>query len=223
MYCCPGEAAKGGRPKPLVLEGIQVPLTDDKTYGDFVGLLNKEQDTVVRATIVGIFFSGKSVSAKGSTWWRGYGHMGCCSLLAIERVEKFEPHTRDDLDYTAEAGWYQRGDCEGGGMRWLRHISLGEKESEQAIREQRLADSGLQKWAFDDPRRVAVESLKPFYPNAEPALKEIKQDSARIVFEWKHGKQDDVIVVTKPYWLSFYANTKSVAWVSTTIKEGECY
>ena len=31
-----------------------------------------------------------------------------------------------------------------------------------------------------------------------------------------------VVVVTRPYWLSFYAASDSVAWVSTMIKEAEC-
>lgn len=35
------------------------------------------------------------------TYWGGYGHMGCCSLLAIQEVKSVNPVDRDDLDYGA--------------------------------------------------------------------------------------------------------------------------
>ena len=161
IYCCPGEGGAGSRSKPLSVEDISIPLVSDTTLGEFTDLLKKERDTTVRATLVGRFFAGKEETIRGSTYWRGYGHMGCCSLLAIQRVESFDPHARTDLDYTADAGWYEpTGGCSTG-FRWLRHISdsFGD-EIQQTIAEQRLADRGERAWAFDDPMRVAVESLK---------------------------------------------------------------
>ena len=83
---------------------MQVPLVSDPTFQQFIELLKKEPDTTVRSTVVGRFFSGTKESSDRGALWRGFGHMGCCSLLVIQRVESFEPHTRTDLDYTAEAG-----------------------------------------------------------------------------------------------------------------------
>ncbi len=55
-YCCPGESAKA-RPESLTVEGVQVPLVDDLTFRKFTDLLKKVQDTTVRVTARGRFFS----------------------------------------------------------------------------------------------------------------------------------------------------------------------
>jgi hypothetical protein len=222
-YCCPGESGRDTRSKPLSIEGTQVPLLNDQMFQQFRELLKKEPDTTVRATIVGEFFSGTRETVNGSAYWRGFGHMGCCSLLVIQRVESFEPHTRTDLDYTAEAGWYADEGCKWGSERDRRHISVANWNgaAQSAIAEQEKADAG-EAWAFSDPEHVAIESLKLFYPGQTPVLHAVKKTSARNVFQWRNGKKSVVVVVTRPYWLSFYAASRSVAWVSTMIKEAEC-
>jgi hypothetical protein len=224
-YCCPGESAAKTRPEPLTLEGIQIPLVDDVIFKGFTSLLTKEEDTTARLTAVGRFFSGEKQTLNGKTSWGGAGHLGCCSLFVIQRVESFEPHTRTDLDYTSEGGWYEKEGCRDGSVHYQRHVSIPypDGDVEQAIAEQKKADSGEAAWAFTDPQRVAVESLKPFYPGQAPVLRSVKKTPVRQVFRWKNGKnQVVVVVVTQPYWLSFYAASGHVAWVSTTIKEAGC-
>ncbi len=223
MYCCPGEGAAETRSEPLKVEGIEISLSSDKTFQQFTDLLKKESDTTVRATVVGRFFSGNKVTNAGSALWTGYGHMGCCSLLVIQRVESFEAHSRADLDYTAEAGWHEDEGCKWGSEQDRRSVSVSNWNgtAQQAVAEQGKADSG-QAWAFSDPQRVAIESLKILYPGQSPVLRRVKQTPAREVFRWRDGKKSIVVVVTRPYWLSFYANSDSVAWVSTMIKEAEC-
>jgi hypothetical protein len=224
IYCCPGEGANQTRSEPLTVEGIQIPLLSDGTFRGFADLLNKEADTTVRVTLAGRFFSGEKETVNGSNYWRGFGHMGCCSLFVIQRVEAFEPHVRGDLDYTSEAGWYEKGGCDHGGLRWLRHVSISSPDEtvQQAIEEQKTAESGVRPWAFDDPQRVASESLKPLYQNQVLVLRNVKRTAGRQVFLWKKKNKSVIVVVTRPYWLSFYAKSESVAWVSTTIKEGDC-
>ena len=205
-----------------MVEGVKIPLESDAVFQQFTDLLKTERDTTVRVTVVGRFFSGKKLADNGSTYWSGFGHLGCCSLFVIQRVERFEPHTRSDLDYTSEAGWYEKEGCEASSSRYVRHISISDGTAEQARGEQRLADSGAQAWAFDDPRRVAVESLKPYYKDQVPTLSEITKSPERQVFRWRNGKKSIAIVVIRPYWLSFYASGSAVAWVSTTIEEADC-
>jgi hypothetical protein len=220
VYCCPGEGGAGPRSKPLSVEDIPIPLASDSTFAGFTELLKKEHDTTVRATLVGRFFAGEK---EGSTDLRGYGHMGCCSLLAIQRVEAFEPHTRTDVDYSADAGWYEPGGCRDGNMRNLRQVSISFGDDiQQTIAEQRFADRGERAWAFDDPMRVAVESLRLRPDQKAPVLQQIRSTSSRRVFRWKHGKNVTIIVVIRPYWLSFFAKGNAVAWVSATVKEAEC-
>lgn len=222
-YCCPGEAGQATRPESLSIEGIEVPLVNDLAFRSFTDLLKKEPDTTVHVTVVGRFFSGEKKTINGSTFWGGAGHLGCCSLLVIQSVESFDRHTRGDLDYTAEAGWYEKEGCSSGAVRYQRYASIVDSDgaAAQVIAEQKMADSG-EAWAFKDPRRVAVQSLKPFYGTQTPVLQSARKTPARQVFRWRKGEKMITVVVTRPYWLSFYAASDSVAWVSTTIKEAEC-
>ena len=85
IYCCPGEGGESRRPKPLVIDGVALPLVEDSVFDRFRALLGKQARTAARVTVVGTFFAGE----KGDLG-RGFGHMGCCSLLVIERVESFK-------------------------------------------------------------------------------------------------------------------------------------
>ncbi len=223
IYCCPGEGANEVQSESLAIEGIQLPLLTDATFGGFTNLLKNAPDTTVRVTLTGTFFSGAKQTINGTTSWGGFGHLGCCSLFVIQQVEAFEGHTRRDLDYTAEAGWYEKGGCDNGALRWVKHVSLSfGDEVLQTIADQKMADSGTRSWAFDNPERAALEALKPFYQNEVPNLRNVRRSQGRQVFQWKNGKKVVVVVVTRPYWLSFYAKSNSVAWVATTIKEDDC-
>lgn len=224
VYCCPGEGGRASRSKTLEVESVQIPLVADRVFLQFTQLLKKEPDTTVRLTAIGRFFSGKEETLKDSTYWRGYGHMGCCSLFVIQKIERIEPHTRSDVDYTSDAGWYEPKGCEVQSGRNIRYISLQDfdETSRQAIQEQSAADGGTRSWAFSDPEKVALESLKPFYSDQAPILRVVKTSAARQVFLWKMDKKSIHVVVTRPYWLSFYSKSGTVVWVSTTIEETEC-
>lgn len=56
----------------------------------------------MRATLVGRFFSGEKVTYEDRVRWGGYGHMGCCSLLAIQQVASVEPQSSTEMDYGFE-------------------------------------------------------------------------------------------------------------------------
>ena len=223
VYCCPGEGG-GARSQSLTVEGMQIPLLEDVKFQQFRDLLKKEPDTTVRVTVAGRFFSGEKKTINGSTVWGGAGHLGCCSLFVIQRVESFEPHTRNDLDYTAEGGWYEEYGCKAGSVSIQRHaaISYPDETTEQAIADQRKADAGENAWMLSDPQRVALESLRALYPDQAPVLRNAQNAAARQVYRWKNGKNRIVVVVARPYWLSFYASSGSVIWVSTMVKEAEC-
>jgi len=225
VYCCPGEPGQKPRSESLTVEGVQVPLVRDEVFGQFTDLLKKEPDTTVRVTVAGVFFSGEKQESGNRISWGGAGHLGCCSLLAIQKVENFEPHTRTDVDYTAEAGWYEKEGCRDTSLSYKRHVSVTEDENEikQAIAEQKLADGGERAWAFTDPQRVAVESLKPLYSNEVPVLRKVRSIAGRQVFRWKRHDNSVTVVVIRPYWLTFYASSRSIAWITSTIKEANCH
>jgi hypothetical protein len=221
-YCCPGETGGEKRSEPLTVEGIQIPLVDDSIFRRFMSILNKESDTTVRVTVTGTFFSGTQRSLNGTTLWGGYGHMGCCSLFVIQRVDSFEPHARIDLDYTSEAGFYEKEGCRSSSTRDLTFVSIPDGTTDDAIKEQMTADQGRAPWAFNDPREVALRSLKSLYPVQTPKLRLVRQSPSRRVFQWSNANKSVTVVVSRPYWLSFYASSSSVVWVATMIKEAEC-
>jgi hypothetical protein len=86
IYCCPGEGEESLRAEPLVLEGVTLPLVEDATFNRFRELLRKHPRVAAQVTVVGTFFAGAQMRAGLG----GFGHVGCCSLLVIERVEQFQ-------------------------------------------------------------------------------------------------------------------------------------
>lgn len=224
MYCCPGEGGGGTRSESLEVEGVRTNLIDDAKFSEFTSLLKQEPDTTVHLTAVGTFFSGEKRTQNGQTVWGGAGHLGCCSLFVIQQVESFDPHIRKDLDYSAEAGWYEKEGCKFGSLRDQMHVSVSSPDEGtiRAIEDQKRADHGEAVWVLTDPDRVAEDSLKSVYPGESPVLRIVRKTSPRRVYRWKRGKSHVVVVVTRPYWLSSYSTSRSVAWVTTMIKEAAC-
>ena len=222
MYCC-GVIAERTRPKQMVVEDIQIPLLDDTYFQAFDKLLHRRPDSVVHASLVGRFFSGKRNEAFGPTSWSGYGHMGCCSLFVIQQVLSVDPHDRDDLDYGASAD-QPNSDKVGCGYRDL----LALEPYRDAIEAQHKAEAGQRVWAFDDPQRVAIDSLVQAAKLEEGSIKlmkRIRTVPGRIVYEWKPAKQRAtyMVVVSRPYWLSFSAHDpKKVAWVAIAAYKAGC-
>ena len=89
VYCCPGSPERR-RPKNLIVEDISIPLTGDKLFRTFDRLLQRRPRALVRATIVGRFFSGDQKS--------GYGHFGLFSLIAIQQILAAESRDPKELE-----------------------------------------------------------------------------------------------------------------------------
>jgi hypothetical protein len=105
MYCC-GVTGDRHRPEELVVENISVALTVNDEFRKFDRLVQPpfraaKHGSIVHATLVGRSFAGERQRfAKGNPWG-GFGHMGCCTLLAIQEIKSVDPQDRDDLDYGA--------------------------------------------------------------------------------------------------------------------------
>ena len=222
MYCC-GVTAARSRPQQLVVEHIPIRLVDDARFREFDELLQRRPDSVAHATIIGRFFSGKQTEYANGLLWGGYGHMGCCSLLAIEQVVSVDPHDREDLDYGASA---DQPELNGAGC-WSKNL-VDHWSGKDLIPYQKSADEGERDWSFDDPRRVAIEELARTTKLDEKSLagmKEIRQAPGRIVYQWrpKSPHSNYMIVVSRPYLLSFYAeDPKRVAWVVSASYQYGC-
>lgn len=219
MYCC-GVTADRKRPNQLVVESIPIPLIDDRVFREFDRLINRFQHSVAHGTIVGRFFAGEKLKYAAKAGWGGYGHLGCCSLLAIQQVLSVDPQDRDDLDYGAPDQPDITGGCN---YRLLDVLSFAE-----LIEAQHQAELGKREWSFSDPRRVATETLARLLNIDEKSITGIRQTrklQGQIVYKWrlKTKPASYVIVVSRPYSLSFYASgTKRVAWVVTAGYELSC-
>jgi len=224
IYCCPGEGAKESRPRPLVVQGIEIPLERDSVFDRFTQLLERERGTTVRVTLVGRFFAGIRQERNGQTFWTGYGHFGAFSLFVIQRVEFFEPHLRRDVDYGVGEGPDEPEGCRPRSVRYLRTVSITfELEfAQQAVQEQRQADDGDRAWAFTDSERVALDALRSVDAEEHPVLRRVKKTPTRVVYRWRKGNRETTVIVVRPYWLSFYSKTPSVVWVATEVKEAQC-
>ncbi|MBZ5528098.1 MAG: hypothetical protein LAN71_09390 [Acidobacteriia bacterium] len=223
MYCC-GVSAERTRPEELVVEGIEVPLTTDEIFDAFDKLIQTNPDTLVRATFVGRFFAGKEIRhPKGEMGWGGYGHMGCCSLFVIQKVLSVAPHERKDLDYGASPDQPNIGKT-GCGYRDL----LRADQYPDWIEAQHTADHQQNDWVFDDPKQVATAALSHLAKIDEKTaarVRKSRQLQGRIIYDLKTngGKVTYMIVVSRPYLLSFYAeDPKKIAWVVIAAYKSSC-
>ncbi len=153
IYCC-GVTAQRSRPQPLVVEGIKVDLVEDARLKEFDKLILSGPDSVGHATIVGRFFAGELITTEVRSFWGGYGHMGCCPLLAIQQIVLVDPRESKELDYGAETDQPDLNkECTG--YEILHDFS----NRNLTLKAQERADLGQEEWAFNDPKRVASEGL----------------------------------------------------------------
>jgi hypothetical protein len=152
----------------------------------------------------------------------GYGHFGCCSLLAIQEVKAVAPQDRDDLDYGASADQPdERTGC-------LDQELVPYWQLPDQVRTQQHADQYPNSYAFDDPARVAADFLvAQLKLDASQPLHLIEKRKAqgRVVYEWKPaGKAHSyMVVVSKPFLLTFYAHDpKRIAWVVIAAYDTSC-
>lgn len=216
MYCC-GVTAKRSRPEKLEVENIPISLTVDEPFQQFDKLIQQEYDTTIHATLIGRFFSGKKLEYPNATVWGGYGHMGCCALLAIERIVSVDPHDRKDVDYGASDIIPELNK-----LNSYRILSPNES-SKDLIMAQQKAESGERGWSFDNPLQVASDALASLTKVSEKSIigiTQIRQSQGRIVYRWKNRATGATyfVIVSRPYWLSYFAQDREkVAWVATRV------
>jgi hypothetical protein len=223
MYCC-GVSAGRTRPKELVVEGIAVPLIVDETFDTFDKLIQIRPDTVVHATLHGRFFAGQGTRfPNNKSVWRGYGHMGCCSLFVVQAVISVAPHDRKDLDYRASPDQPDI-DKTGCGFQDL----VPPWPYSNWVEAQHKADLQQNDVFFANPRQVAADALTRLAKIDEKTaamIRQTHQSQGRIVYDLKtnKGKVTYMIVVSRPYLLSFYAkDPKKIAWVVIAAYKSSC-
>src|SRR5262249_19509168 len=103
-----------------------------------------------------------------------------------------------------------------------------EQAYDDLIKAQQNAETGQREWAFSDPQRVASGALARLLNIDEQSitgLAEARKVQGRFVYQWRPKAKpvSYMVVVSRPYWLSFYAkDTKRVAWVVAAAYESSC-
>jgi len=228
MYCC-GVTADRHRPKELVIEDIPVTLLKNEQFEQFDKAIQPpfrsgRYGAIVHATLVGRFFAGKQIEYFKGKPWGGYGHMGCCTLLAIQEVKSTNTQYQTDLDYGAS---FDQPDIAKVGCGYSDLLPL--QPGAELLRWQEEADSGKRDWVFDDPRRVASDVLATVAKINAASLTNIKlarEAQGRKVYKWQPPGSPDtyMVVVSRPYWLSFYSHDpKRVAWAPLAAYKSSCH
>ena len=74
----------------LKVQGVSFAIKKDDNFRKLYALISARHgdkpDYRVTAELVGTFFAGQEWTGNGQTLFRGYGHLGCCSLLVITQV-----------------------------------------------------------------------------------------------------------------------------------------
>jgi hypothetical protein len=209
------------REKDLVVQDVPIPLVDDDLFKRFDNRIHHFQvgdhGTLTRARLVGRYFAGrKEEYPNGSSSWAGFGHFGCCTILAIEQIKDANFEERAGLDpggvpMPLISGFNK--------LTTTYHLLTPEDISEFVLESQKKAEDGSRSWAFDDPKRVALDIIEKDMHGKVADPSQVRETAKRIgSVEYKlklAGKGEEyLITVSRPYWLSFYArDPKRVAWV----------
>lgn len=219
MICC-DVPAEEQRPKDLEIDDISVPLVDDENFKVFNAIINNEYDTIIKATVVGRYFSGEPYTgADGKTSWIGFGHFGMSSLLAIQQIKSFEPHDRSDIDYrdtfigneTPENAEY-----------WFNTLAYWTENEDVPLDFQKIAADAETKINRNNPEEIATDYLaKTLGVNkvnlAKP--KKIKTLPSVIVYEWNLSKTKGFrVTVGHPYMLLPYLkDPTNFPWIGEVV------
>lgn len=227
MYCC-GVTADRRRAKELVVENIPIPLLANEQFEQFDKAIQPpfrsgQQGAVVYATLVGKFFAGRRLEYRRDKPWGGYGHMGCCTLLAIQEIKSLDTDNRGELDYGASADQpvVEKTGC---GFRDL----LLHDQTSALMQWQHEAEAGKHEWAFSDPARVASNTLATVLKldaTSLTSLRLIHETQGRKIYQWKPSARSAtyMVVVSRPYWISFYSRDRTqVAWTTIAAYESSC-
>jgi hypothetical protein len=85
----------------LKIEGITTSLIDDAVFQRFDDFLHRDGTVMVKATVIARIFAGRlEGELTGPHAWRGFGHMGCCSLFVVQQVLTVDDQRLPYLDYS---------------------------------------------------------------------------------------------------------------------------
>lgn len=228
IYCCGNHERTPG--VNIRVEGITIPLVRDAVLNDFHRRLTANRHYSadgaschdcyfykLSATLVGRFFAGYPDS---ESLMPGYGHLGCCRLLAIEQVQRFEAKRTEVPPH---------GDFACDDKRWAWKESRREGRAVQ-----KAAKEQGQAWRASDANRVAEEFLDQKMKDwGETKSGTTRMESAEVFGDnwiqeayWvsSDGLTSYWLRLRKPSWLKRAAGgLEQVVWLPYGIERHHCY
>jgi hypothetical protein len=225
------------------------PLVTDEQLAQFRTLLleRRRVHQMTAATMIGTFYAGKAAGGKDykAPRFRGYGHMGCCSLFVISRIESVDTHYSSDLNYSS-------GDWSVDMPQGCYSEQMLSLPRNGTIRSwQKDADEGRDVWHYD-PRQTAEDhleklrsaalgsgrggktellvpkksKLKP--PVDQPSVGKLTEQASTPSlkrYEWLEPDRVTrfVVVISRPYWLAdSAASADKVIWAPVGASVLQC-
>ncbi|MGH9795776.1 MAG: hypothetical protein ACRD5G_13470 [Candidatus Acidiferrales bacterium] len=213
------------------------PLLQDEPLRQLRALLLERgrAGQMTRAILIGTFYAGKQYRIQGNSFWGGHGHMGCCSLFVVSRVESVVTSYSDTLNYSwADWNTALPQGCYSGCM-------LGLPTNDTMRRWQEEAAQGQDAWRYD-PDQVAqnhltrikrgdygavsgrFEQIWPDKKTISPPADSQSTGSLTLLSSTSYLRRYEfieadlatrfLINVSRPYWLATVAGTpERVIWV----------
>lgn len=184
------------------LEYSKSALISNEPWRRLQQLIRRHSTVMVKARMRGRFLAGANGQLKG------YGHLGCCSLFAVEEVLAVDDEQSEEWDYAAgprgAAPMSQKSGCRF--RESLRVWNWGAK----MLAEQRAAEQAGVSWVYTDPERVAQRALEQLVPAPRGGGFVLDYSGpGRREYSWRaaRGGSNRTIrlVLSKPRWLSYFA------------------
>ena len=213
--------------KARTFDGAQLPLTKDRDFDALQKLLQDAQKSgtlrMFRATLVGKYFAGHPTkTASGQTFFGGYGHLECCSLLVVEEVAKVESELQAPVDFSPVPGTPPTAakGCT------VTDVAVPPREDEDQLQRKHQEDEYRY---LDEPKKVAARAIAVQQDmDADAVEKHLQTDStgltqASYTWQMSDGLTTYHVLVNKPYWLWQTAQSgDAVIWVPKKTTKTEC-
>lgn len=230
-----------------IVKAHYAPIVDDTNLSEFRRIVaeRSREGQMAAATLVGTFFAGKPVVINGkATGLRGFGHMGCCSLFVLSRVEFVTKDYDPSIDYSwpewnvgVPEGCYSEqmvGVPKNATLRqWQEQANAGDSSYADP---KKVAEKELDEILHGNFGRVSggrTELIQPKKSDLSPAdepgptetliAADIKPYLKRFTWLAADHQNRIVIAVARPYWLLAYVKSPNdVIWTPSGASVVSC-
>lgn len=205
------------------LEYAKSGLISNEAWRRLQQVIQRHGSVMVKARMRGRFLAGANGQLKG------YGHLGCCSLFAVEEVLAVDDEQSEEWDYAAGPRGATRMPQKSG-CRFQESLKVWNWGAKM-LEEQRAVEQAGASWVYTDPQRVAQRALEQFVPgNRGGGLALDYSGPGRREFSWRGPREGSArnirtirLILSKPRWLSYFAqDARRAPWMLVNAWAEDC-